>query len=1077
MAVNPITLAITLALNAATMAMGMMRKIEGPRVKDLAVSTADYGTPHNYFRGRRRVECACFWAEKLKEVKKKRKTKGGKYNEYRYYGTFAMMICDHEVQQITKIWADRHLIYDVTGKGVVTAIGENDINGNAAFWRFYTGTEDQLPDDRMVATDTAKWGAGTTPAYRGRTWIMFIDIPLEKVGNRLPQISAEAITSANTVYPYDEFTVMTAQTVTFGGVAFSSDYRYFVWLAGNYFEVWDNVAKVPLNWGLLPATTSFNIVGGITNAGAYIFVTSDGIVQLTVDGHYAVVYQADVASPQSVQVIMDGDGVEWIFAQPFSTTGYYTLLEIQSYYSNGVPAMEVNPGFQMYFAFRDTHGDIWGIGSPYVSGTDEVIFTPLVVTSGRSVANFTVATGVPVSGTLHSAQALSYGTDFILLWAGTLFRIDEDTHAITQIGSVTTTANLDAAFAMHSPQKETIWFGFQEFSLSDFSLIRTMDPFDWIDGGPTGATLYDPLNNAIINMAPFDPLLRWYYLDRPSSDGETLGSIVDFVAGLCGMDANDIDSSDLTDLVAGYSWTQGSGRDILAPLLDYHDSFARPHDFKLQFLRRGAAPTGTLTSDMMVPEERGEVYQITSVNDTDLPRRAYITFADLDGDQQPNTAVAQRSAEAMDSQRELSIDLTTMAGTATDVQQRAERFMRRRWYATTGITCSFTAQSIGLEPGDFKTLDLDGDLINARLLRLTIGADDILKTEWERDAASLHTLSTITGAALEGRVPSSIDAPVMTKAWVLDMPLLLDSDEQGSPLLYVAAAPYVDNDNTAWFGADFWVSSTGAIDDYAAGWESISSANGSTWGLVDGTLAAAIPEVIDEASVLTVVMRSGTLQSITQEQFDGSLSLNMMIVGSEVIQFRDAVLTHDGIYELSYFRRGCRGTEQYTTTHVRGETALLVSGLIVRHDMAAGDVGSIAYYRGAGQGMSPSEGFEIRVDFAGASHKPLSPAMVTLRHASSGGDWRITAIRRTRFGGNLIDGRDVPVGEPSELYQCDIMDGTAVTRTIEASSLDFTYTTAEQTADFGSPQATLSVKVRQLSPALGIAGYDATASA
>ena len=55
MGIDPVSLAITVALNAAVMGMNAMRKIEGPRITDLSVSTADYGTPLNYVLGISRV--------------------------------------------------------------------------------------------------------------------------------------------------------------------------------------------------------------------------------------------------------------------------------------------------------------------------------------------------------------------------------------------------------------------------------------------------------------------------------------------------------------------------------------------------------------------------------------------------------------------------------------------------------------------------------------------------------------------------------------------------------------------------------------------------------------------------------------------------------------------------------------------------------------------------------------------------------------------------------------------------------------------------------------------------------------
>ncbi|MBN66728.1 MAG: hypothetical protein CMM94_04070 [Rickettsiales bacterium] len=73
------------------------------------------------------------------------------------------------------------------------------------------------------------------------------------------------------------------------------------------------------------------------------------------------------------------------------------------------------------------------------------------------------------------------------------------------------------------------------------------------------------------------------------------------------------------------------------------------------------------------------------------------------------------------------------------------------------------------------------------------------------------------------------------------------------------------------------------------------------------------------------------------------------------------------------------------------------------------------------------------------------------------------------------DGVGIPLGEESELYEVDILDGGNVVRTIEVISPTASYTAAEQTTDFGSAQSSLDVKIYQLSAVVG-RGYAAEAT-
>jgi hypothetical protein len=59
------------------------------------------------------------------------------------------------------------------------------------------------------------------------------------------------------------------------------------------------------------------------------------------------------------------------------------------------------------------------------------------------------------------------------------------------------------------------------------------------------------------------------------------------------------------------------------------------------------------------------------------------------------------------------------------------------------------------------------------------------------------------------------------------------------------------------------------------------------------------------------------------------------------------------------------------------------------------------------------------------------------------------------------------LAEASERYEIDIVNGAAVVRTLTATLTTATYTAALQTADFGSPQQAISVRIYQVSAVWG----------
>ncbi len=154
------------------------RKIEGPRLNDLRIMASEEGTAIPAIWGRMRVSGQVIWATNVEEVvatdtqKASSKSTGGgvstKTTNYSYFGNFAVGLCEGEIDGIGRVWADGKVI---------------DLEAYTT--RLYTGTETQLPDSLIAAVE------GSAPAYRGLAYVVFERLPLERFGNRFPQLSFE----------------------------------------------------------------------------------------------------------------------------------------------------------------------------------------------------------------------------------------------------------------------------------------------------------------------------------------------------------------------------------------------------------------------------------------------------------------------------------------------------------------------------------------------------------------------------------------------------------------------------------------------------------------------------------------------------------------------------------------------------------------------------------------------------------------------------------------------------------------------------------------------------------------------
>ena len=195
----------------------------------------------------------------------------------------------------------------------------------------------------------------------------------------------------------------------------------------------------------------------------------------------------------------------------------------------------------------------------------------------------------------------------------------------------------------------------------------------------------------------------------------------------------------------------------------------------------------------------------------------------------------------------------------------------------------------------------------------------------------------------------------------------------------------------------------------------------------------------------------------------------------EVIQFAYTELTGERTYTLSHLLRGQAGSEwamgsalpagspfvlldEHVVTIASGLDALerTLQLRVVAADRDHGDATALA----------------LEATPQTTALRPLAPVHVKAQRSGSGVtfEW----IRRARFDADSWVG-EIPLGEDNEQYALDILSGMTVVRTLAATTPSVLYAAADEIADFGAAQATLSVRVTQISATVG-AGFPVTAT-
>jgi hypothetical protein len=102
--------------------------------------------------------------------------------------------------------------------------------------------------------------------------------------------------------------------------------------------------------------------------------------------------------------------------------------------------------------------------------------------------------------------------------------------------------------------------------------------------------------------------------------------------------------------------------------------------------------------------------------------------------------------------------------------------------------------------------------------------------------------------------------------------------------------------------------------------------------------------------------------------------------------------------------------------------------------------------------------------------RPYSPVHIAGARDASG-NITISWIRRDRDpASDSWEQTEIPMSEASEAYQIDILNGSTVVRTLSAGIPGVAYSAAQQTADFGAAQSSVSVRIYQMSQTFGRRG-------
>lgn len=530
------------------------------------------------------------------------------------------------------------------------------------------------------------------------------------------------------------------------------------------------------------------------------------------------------------------------------------------------------------------------------------------------------------------------------------------------------------------------------------------------------------------------------------------------VAALCAeVGVMEIDTGSLGGLVEGYVIDRPmSPREALAPLFLAHHFDAVESDGLIRFVPRGAAPGIVLEPDDLVAEENGNAgpYRLVRGQESELPRRARVSYVNGEGDYQPAIAEAGRLSGASERVSEAELPLVMDGGRASGV---AETLLAEAWMGRERASFRLPPSYLAIDPGDVVDLVIGGEGRAYRVSQIT--DEGVLEVSAVASLASHYAYRVGTGRSESLADPAVFGPPLVVFA---DLPLLTGAEVPHAPHIGAFASP--------WPGA---VAVYRSPDGTGFDLDTLLDTP-ATLGLTETDFYAGPTGRLDHGNALWVRLVNGQLGSVSDaDLFAGANTAALQNADGdwEVFQFAVAELVGPDTYRLSRFLRGQAGTETAMRNPVAaGARFLLVDGALTQLSLRADerDLALTLRMGPAPRGIDhPSYGTSVE-SFTGIGLRPLSPVHGRYHIPDGSSDLLLSWVRRTRIGGDSWASVEVPLGESRESYRVEILNGPTIMRSAVTGTPAWLYTAADQIADFGvAPALPLTVRFYQTNDEFG----------
>lgn len=985
--------------------------VNGPRLSDLSAQSSTYGAFLPRIYGTVGVSGNMLWLEnnRLKETMRKSR-EGGKggggettIRNYSYSATFAVGICEGEIAGVRRIWCGDKLIFDAGTDDIEAIVASNR---TASGFTLYLGTDDQLPDPRYEANV----GVGNAPAFRGMAYIVFEDFQLADYGNTL-QIAQF------------KFEVVEDKSVI--GLRKGPELTLPASPALNESPVYTYISNGVAYWWYDPLDTR----PALGEPGNYHYASA------SVGGRYFqprfdpyLTYNGPSSTFYAELPIAEVYDLWWTYVDSIAGSPPY-IAGTAPVSGQLIVKIEPYPGddqFRLSCHFNDD--GIW----VFRRRADNSVYYELrdrdsVIRTG----NILQANGTPVT------QEFSYGP-----------------RTITSSTAYCPEAGGDAIWGISQNVLGTQ--SIRVFARSGNNYI--VDSVLVGESLATNAMNYAAADGILVLV--YRSSLRTYIRsDKMGINNVPLAGIIEREVALSSMlTAADVDVSAMLDDVRGYRVLGGSIRSALEPLQGAFPFDVVPSGYRIKCVPRGQSSVETITWESLGATSADSMQDMLASSremDSQLPVRTHVKYLDAAREYALTEQYSERTSTDAINRVDRELPIVLSADEAAGV---AEVLNFLPWLERSEYQFALPPSYRYLEPSDVVTVVTDYASQELRLTEISYGSDGVIECKARPNRAALYSANASGG---EAPAPSRPVQLVGDSVFVLlDIPTVDETIQAGAGFVAVMGGL-----NASWPGGLL----TRSFDSGQT-WQDVQGfQSGCTFGTVLGTLPASACTLIDQRSI-TVWMISGQLESITRDQM--LAGAHYAAYGNdgrwEIVRFQNATLNANGSYNVSGFVRGEFGTEWASGMHQDGDYFVYLADTDNALILASLDMINLSMpYAAVTSGAYTFSPITQTFAYQGVNLEPLSPVYAKGTRDGSG-NLSATFTRRSRFRSNWWStGVEAQVGEATQSYEIDVMNGSTVVRTIASSTPAFTYSAANQTTDFGSPQSAIVFRIYQISDAVG----------